>query len=104
MVIKEFLPPKEILFFLTTAIEKSIREKYSYEYKAYWSKVQDEYIMLPSQNGLPDYDCMVTFIMPMSARLKTCNDVIRMGTNGEINLFEKAEYHSLAKMFDTTEQ
>ena len=59
---KDFIPTKEILFFLTTAIEKSIREKYSYEYKAYWSKVQDEYIMLPSQSGLPDYDCMATFI------------------------------------------
>lgn len=62
LTLKEFLPTKEILFFLTTAIEKSIREKYSYEYKAYWSKVQDEYIMLPSQNGIPDYDCMATFI------------------------------------------
>lgn len=60
--LKEFLPTKEILFFLTTAIEKSIREKYNYEYKAYWSKVQNEYILLPSQNGLPDYDCMATFI------------------------------------------
>ena len=62
LTLKEFLPTKEILFFLTTAIEKSIREKYSYEYKAYWSKVQDEYIMLPSQNGIPDYECMATFI------------------------------------------
>lgn len=41
---------------------KNIREKYSYEYKAYWSKVQDEYIMLPSQNRIPDYECMATFI------------------------------------------
>ena len=62
LTLKEFLPTKEILFFLITAIEKSIREKYSYEYKAYWSKVQYEYIMLPSQNGIPDYDCMATFI------------------------------------------
>ncbi len=60
--LKEFLPTKEILFFLTTAIEKSIREKYSYEYKAYWRKIQDEDIMLPSRNGHPDYDCMTTFI------------------------------------------
>lgn len=59
---KDFIPTKEILFFLTTAIEKSIREKYSYEYKAYWNKVQDEYIMLPSQNGFPDYESMATFI------------------------------------------
>jgi len=41
-----------------------------------------------------------SIIMPMMSRLKTCNDVIRMGTNGEINLFEKTEYQSLAKMFD----
>lgn len=39
-------------------------------------------------------------IMPVMSRLKTCNDVIKMGTNGSINLFERAEYHSLAKMFE----
>ena len=39
-------------------------------------------------------------IMPMLSRLKTCNDVIKMGTNGKINLFEKAEYHNLSKMFE----
>lgn len=41
-----------------------------------------------------------SIIMPMLSRLKTCNDVIRMGTDGKINLFEKAEYHSLSKMFE----
>lgn len=41
-----------------------------------------------------------SIIMPMMSRLKTCNDVIKMGTNGSINLFERAEYHSLAKMFE----
>lgn len=41
-----------------------------------------------------------SIIMPMLSRLKICNDVIRMGTDGEINLFERAEYHSLAKIFD----
>ena len=38
--------------------------------------------------------------MPMMSRLKTGNDVIKMGTNGNVDLFERAEYHSLAKMFD----
>lgn len=41
-----------------------------------------------------------SIIMPMMSRLKTCNDVIKMGTSGNINLFERAEYHSLAKMFE----
>lgn len=41
-----------------------------------------------------------SIIMPMLSRLKICNDVIRMGTEGKINLFERAEYHSLAKMFE----
>lgn len=41
-----------------------------------------------------------SIIMPMLSRLKTCNDVIKMGTSGSINLFERAEYHSLAKMLE----
>lgn len=41
-----------------------------------------------------------SIIMPMLSRLKICNDVIKMGTEGKINLFEKAEYHSLSKMFE----
>ncbi|WP_373774862.1 DUF3800 domain-containing protein [Porphyromonas loveana] len=38
-------------------------------------------------------------ILPMLLRLKKCNDIIKMGTNGNINLFDKAEYSSLSKMF-----
>ena len=40
----------------------------------------------------------MSIIMPMLSRLKTCNDIIKMGTNGKVNLFEKTEYHSLSKM------
>jgi len=36
-----------------------------------------------------------TIIMPMLSRLKKCNDVISMGTNGRIKLFERAEYSEL---------
>lgn len=36
----------------------------------------------------------------MLHRLKICNDVIRMGTEGQIRLFERAEYQQLAKMID----
>lgn len=41
-----------------------------------------------------------SIIMPMLYRLKICNDVIRMGTEGHIRLFERAEYQQLAKMFN----
>ena len=78
------------------------------------AKLRDNEVIISSSSGgykIPStekelYDFVnhgKSIIMPMLARLKTCNDVIRMGTNGEINLFEKAEYHSLAKMFGTTE-
>lgn len=60
--LKDSHPIKETLFFLTTAIEKSIRAKYGYEYKAYWAKVQNENILLPTQNGKPDYKCMETLL------------------------------------------
>ena len=41
-----------------------------------------------------------TIIMPMLSRLKKCNDVIAMGTNGRIRLFDKAEYRDLRQMLD----
>jgi len=39
-------------------------------------------------------------IMPMLSRLRICNDVIREGTSGEIDLFQKAEYQSLARILN----
>lgn len=60
--LKNSHPTREMLFFLTTAIEKSIRQKYCYEYKAYWNKVQNDYILLPSKDNLPDFAFMQTFI------------------------------------------
>ncbi len=41
-----------------------------------------------------------SIIMPLLHRLKICNDVIRMGTEGQIRLFERAEYQQLAKIID----
>ena len=41
-----------------------------------------------------------TIILPMLARLRKCNDIIKMGTNGEVNLFDKAEYHSLKDLLE----
>ena len=41
-----------------------------------------------------------TIIMPMLSRLKKCNDVIAMGANGRIRLFDKAEYRDLRQMLE----
>ena len=40
-----------------------------------------------------------TIILPMLSRLKKCNDIIKMGTYGTIDLFQRAEYQVLANMF-----
>lgn len=40
-----------------------------------------------------------TIILPMLSRLKKCNDIIKMGTSGDIDLFKRAEYQVLANMF-----
>ena len=39
--------------------------------------------------------------MPMLKRLKKCNDIIKMGTNGEINLLNRPEHKQLAKILNT---
>ncbi|MCQ2053941.1 MAG: DUF3800 domain-containing protein [Fibrobacter sp.] len=55
---------------------------------------------IPSEeNELFDFvDHGKNIILPMLSRLKKCNDIIRLGTGGNVRLFERAEYHSLAKM------
>lgn len=45
-----------------------------------------------------------TIIMPMLSRLKKCNDIIKMGTEGEIDLFKKAEFQDLAKMIESNDE
>lgn len=41
-----------------------------------------------------------TIIMPMLARLRKCHDAIRVGTNGAVDLFEKAEYKQIASLLE----
>ena len=50
------------LFFIAASIQKSIKLKFFYEFKATWDRVQAEYIYLPVKEGKPDYDTMETFI------------------------------------------
>ena len=50
------------LKFMATSIQKSIKQRFGWENKAVWSKVQKECIQLPTQNGQIDYQFMSDFI------------------------------------------
>lgn len=52
----------QILFFLSTTIQKSIKEKFGYENKAGWEKVKKEFIQLPTKNGKIDFEFMDAYI------------------------------------------
>ena len=41
-----------------------------------------------------------TIIIPMLERLKKCRDLVKLGTQNELDLFNKTEYSSLKKYFD----
>lgn len=52
----------EILFYATTAIHKTIKQKFSYDLKATWERVKKEKIYLPTNNGDIDFEFMNNFI------------------------------------------
>jgi len=52
----------QILYFLSTTIQKSIKEKFGYENKAGWEKVKKEFIQLPTKNGKIDFEFMNAYI------------------------------------------
>lgn len=41
-----------------------------------------------------------SIIMPMLNRLKTCRDIIKLGTTNQIDLFDNSEYKALKRYFD----
>lgn len=45
----------------------------------------------------------VSITIPMMERMKKCRDLIKMGTMGEIDLFDHTEYNSLQKYFNDNE-
>lgn len=59
----------QILYFLSTTIQKSIKEKFGYENKAGWEKVKKEFIQLPTKNGKIDFEFMNAYISELSAYL-----------------------------------
>lgn len=106
---RKYIPTKELINQLVyLGYEKMSLQTFRNKIIA---KLRDNEVIISSSTGgykIPStekelYDFVnhgKSIIMPMISRLKTCNDVIRMGTDGKINLFEKAEYNSLSKMFE----
>jgi hypothetical protein len=64
------------------------------------SSSPDGYKIPSSEEELEDFiNRGKTIILPMLSRLKKCNDIIKLGTSGGIDLFQRAEYQVLANMF-----
>lgn len=45
----------------------------------------------------------VSVAIPVMERMKKCREIVKFGTNGEIDLFDHTEYNSLKKFFDEAE-
>ncbi len=57
-----YLDTRQTLFFIAASIQKSIKLKFAYEFKATWDRVKNENIYLPVRDGVPDYEVMQEFI------------------------------------------
>ncbi|WP_236845130.1 restriction endonuclease subunit S [Campylobacter devanensis] len=63
LIKSKFTASKSLLYFFATAIQKSIKLKFSYELKASWERVKNENIKLPiTTNGEIDFEFMNNFI------------------------------------------
>lgn len=68
------------LSFIALILKKLLKEKYSYDNKAIWDKVRFNEIMLPSKNGIPDWDWMDNYMQKIEGKVKhIVNQLIKMG-------------------------
>ena len=68
LISPRFIVTRNILFFVSCAIQKSIKTKYGYEYKASWDRVKKDSIQLPVKaDETIDFDFMETFIAELEA-------------------------------------
>ena len=58
---------EKIYLYLQSVIQKAIFDYYGYEHKPTWSKVQENYIQLPTQNGEIAFDYMEAYIKELEA-------------------------------------
>lgn len=55
----------ETLLFLATVLQKTIKDKFSYDDKCIWPKVSKLSVALPAKNGAPDWKFMRTYMTHM---------------------------------------
>lgn len=68
LISPRFIATRNILFFVSCAIQKSIKTKYGYEYKASWDRVKKDFIQLPVKaDETIDFDFMDSFISELEA-------------------------------------
>ena len=61
--LREIEPSENVLLYLSAALKKSIKLKFSYDNKATWKKVKLEDVLLPCSNdNVPDYLYMDAYI------------------------------------------
>lgn len=77
---------REALLYFSTAIHKSIKQKFFYEFKATWDRVKDELVLLPTKNNAPDYEFMNDFIKAVQKLV--IKDVV-VWTDKKINAAKK---------------
>lgn len=68
LISPRFIATRNILFFVSCAIQKSIKTKYGYEYKASWDRVKKDFIQLPVKaDETIDFDFMESFVAELEA-------------------------------------
>lgn len=60
-----------MLYFLSTVIQRCIKEKYSYDDKCVWNKVKDEHIYLPAKDNAPDWQYMEDYMRRIEQQAKS---------------------------------
>jgi hypothetical protein len=82
---------KYALLFLSCIVEKSIKQKYSYDNKAIWEKVKHEVISLPQdEQGNPDWKYMECMMQQMENRV-----------NNNVTLISRVLEYIYRKKIDT---
>lgn len=105
---RQYIPTKELL----NQLSYKTGEKVSVHYfrSRIIAKLRDAGVIIASSSKgykIPSRECElydfinhgVSVIVPMLERLKKCRDTVNLATNGELDLFDQAEYSNIKKYF-----
>ena len=106
---RKYIPTKELVNNLKYRTGKVVSMQYFRTHII--AKLRDEGVIIASSAKgykIPSkedelYDFInhgTSIIMPMLARLKKCRDNIKLGTDGNMDLFDNSEYKTLRQFFD----